>query len=72
MYSGFSIDPNAIYGEGDLVLGLGITQAALLKARRAGQLRFIRKGKRVLFRGQWLLDWVDGNTCRPAGGCADG
>lgn len=55
----FAIDPDAIYDDGTLVLALGLTFATLGRARRAGELRYTRKGKRVLYRGQWLIDWLE-------------
>ncbi len=59
MASTLTIEPNAIYDDGALVLGLSLTHAALARARRAGELRFARKGKRVLYRGQWIIDWLE-------------
>ena len=55
----FKIDPEGIYGDAELVLGLGLTFASLAKARRRCQLRYARKGKRILYRGHWVLDWLD-------------
>jgi hypothetical protein len=55
----FRIDPAAVYDDGTLVLGLGITHAALASARRRGALRFMKSGRRTLYRGQWVLDWLD-------------
>lgn len=55
----FRIDPAGIYDDSALVLGLGITQATLARARRAGELRFARKGKRTLYRGEWVLTWLE-------------
>lgn len=53
------IDPDGIYDDGVLVLILGLTHAALQKARRDGQLRHTRRGRRILYRGQWVIDWLD-------------
>jgi hypothetical protein len=53
------IDPDGIYDDGTLVLSLGLTHAALLRARRSGRLRHMRSGRRILYRGQWLIDWLD-------------
>jgi hypothetical protein len=55
----FCIQSDAIYDDSALVLGLGLTQATLARARRKGELRFSRKGRRVLYRGEWLLAWLD-------------
>jgi hypothetical protein len=53
-----SIDPTAIYDDGALYCALGLTAAALARARRSGRLRHSRQGKRVLYLGQWVLDWL--------------
>jgi hypothetical protein len=55
------IDPNTIYDEGAISLALDIPLSTLGRARREGRLRFARKGRRIFFRGQWLLDWFDTN-----------
>ncbi|MHC4619734.1 MAG: hypothetical protein ACYTEQ_18465 [Planctomycetota bacterium] len=67
MPQAFIVDPKAVYDNGDLLLGLGVTSSALAQARKAKQLRFARKGKRVLYRGQWVIDWLDSDS-RPGGG----
>jgi hypothetical protein len=53
-----SIAPDGIYDDGALYLALGLTPATLAQARRSGDLRFTRKGKRTLYLGQWVLDWI--------------
>lgn len=58
-----SIDPTAIYDDGALVLALGLTHATLLRARRDGDLRYTRKGKRVLYLGRWVVEWMEQNPC---------
>lgn len=63
----FRIDPAAVYDDGALVLTLGLTHAALSEARRSGDLRFFKNGRRVLYRGQWVLDWLDGTARRGIG-----
>ncbi len=68
MGEAFRIDPEAIYDDGALVVGLGVTQATLGRARRDGHLRSTRKGKRVLHLGRWVLDWLEG----PAGDSEQG
>jgi hypothetical protein len=52
-------DPDAFYHDGQLRLLLGITTATLIAARREGRLLFTRKGKRLLYRGQWVIDWLN-------------
>ena len=53
------IDATTVYDDSALVLGLNLTHATLARARRDGQLRFTRKGKRVLYLGRWILDWLE-------------
>jgi hypothetical protein len=60
------IDPHGVYDDGAVLLGLGIPTATLARARRAGRLRYTRQGKRVLYLGQWLLDWL-ANDAAPVG-----
>lgn len=55
----FTIDPNAVYRDGEIRLKLGVTSSALAKARREKTLKFSRQGHRILYRGQWLLDWLE-------------
>jgi hypothetical protein len=53
------IEPDSIYDDGSLRQALGLTPAALAAARRAGLLRYTRSGKRILYRGSWVLAWLD-------------
>jgi len=62
------IEPDAIYDDGAIILSLGITHSALTQARRSGNLRFNRSGKRVLYRGQWILDWLENGAISREGG----
>lgn len=55
----FDVRPDAIYTDADIRLGLGITSARLAKARRSGRLRHARQGKTILYRGRWILDWLE-------------
>ena len=38
-----------------------LTPASLAKARQGGTLRYSRKGKRILYLGQWILNWIAAN-----------
>jgi hypothetical protein len=51
-------DPDAYYHAGSIALALDVSQAALDRARRRGELRYVRRGRRVLIRGDWILDWL--------------
>ena len=55
----FTIDPNGIYDDAALVLALGLSTNAILGARRLGHLRFSRQGHRVLYLGQWIINWLE-------------
>jgi hypothetical protein len=52
------IDPAAIYSEGAVALALDIPLTTLRHARRRGELRYVRRGRRVLLHGRDLLDWL--------------
>ena len=62
------IDPDAIYDDGALVLTLGLTYAAIARARRNKRLRYTRNGRRILYRGQWIIDWLESDARRAGGG----
>jgi hypothetical protein len=52
------IIPEAVYSEDALTQVLGLSEAALRRARRKGALRYSRPGKRPLYLGQWVIDWL--------------
>ncbi len=54
----FIVARNAVYDDGALRLALGLTSATLCRERREGRLRYARKGNRILYLGQWVLDWL--------------
>ena len=62
MYSPPRIDPDAIYHNGDACLLLGLTSATLARARREHRLRFSRQGRAILYRGRWLLNWIESSA----------
>jgi hypothetical protein len=53
------IEPEALYDDTALHQALGLTPATLAAGRRAGTLRHARKGKRTLYKGAWVLDWLE-------------
>jgi hypothetical protein len=61
MVSSVSIQPDAFYDE-RLFQALEVSAATLARARREGCLRYTRKGKRTLYQGQWVLDWLGADT----------
>jgi len=60
----FLIRPDAIYTDGEVRLALDVTTAALARARRQRRLRFTAQGRAILYRGQWLLDWLESESRR--------
>jgi hypothetical protein len=58
MVAGVQLHPHAVYDDGALYCELGLTATALARARRSGRLRFTKQGKRILYLGQWIIDWL--------------
>jgi hypothetical protein len=56
------IEPEAVYDDGALRQALGLTATTLSAARRAGRLRYTRQGKRTLYKGSWVLAWLDSES----------
>ena len=53
------IDPQQWYSDGDIKTILDIQLDAQRKARDAGQLKYTQRGITCLYRGQWVLDWLE-------------
>ena len=66
------IDPQAIYDDASLVLGLGFTTATLARERRSGRLRYLKRGQRILYRGQDVSDWLTADPTPPQINAAKG
>jgi hypothetical protein len=62
MHKPVSIEPSQLYDDGALLLSVGLSPTALARARREGRLRFTRQGRRVLYLGQWVLDWLEADS----------
>lgn len=58
------IDEDGVYSDGDVRLLLGVTTATLARARRARTLRYSRQGHSLLYRGAWLLEWLERDADR--------
>jgi hypothetical protein len=56
------IDPDSIYDDDSLYAALGVSAQTLLRARRDGQLRYTRKGHRILYLGRWVMDWLEADA----------
>ena len=59
MIDGFPIDPLAVYDDSALSVALGVSAESLARARQTGDLRHTRKGRRILYLGQWILEWLE-------------
>lgn len=59
------IEPEALYDDRSLQHALGLSPATLAAARRSGALRFTRQGKRTLFKGAWVLAWLESDSTPP-------
>ena len=59
--------PDAVYDDGMVYLALGISPAALATARKSGALQFKRCGRRTIYLGSWLLEWLRGDSVRELG-----
>ena len=58
------IEADAIYTDGELRLMLGLPGATLARARRERKLRHTRQGRRLLYRGTWVLAWLEADADR--------
>jgi hypothetical protein len=67
MLTACKIDPGQVYDDGAVVLALNVSSSTLARARRDGTLRFARKGKRVFYLGEWLIDSLRGDASKEAG-----
>jgi hypothetical protein len=65
-HAGILIHPECFYDDEAVYTALGISQGTLARARRAGDLRFVRKGQRTLYLGRWLLAWLEVAEEEPA------
>jgi hypothetical protein len=52
---------DAIYDD-RFLYGLDLSAQTLARARRDGTLRYTRKGKRILYLGEWILAWLKNET----------
>jgi hypothetical protein len=53
-----TIHPTGIYSTDALCAMLDVSPQTLADARRAGELRSTRKGRRVIYLGEWVLTWL--------------
>ena len=62
MIESFPIDPKAVYDDSALSLALGVGAESLARARKTGELRHTRQGRRILYLGQWILEWLEADS----------
>jgi hypothetical protein len=60
-----TIAPDGVYDDTSLYETVGLTPTALATARRAGTLRYTRQGKRTLYLGRWIIDWLEAAAVKP-------
>jgi len=56
----YAIDPAAFYDDATLHKELRIRFASLTRARESGELKYTRRGGRIMYLGRWVLDWLTG------------
>lgn len=60
--SSIRIDPEAIFDDAAVYALLDVSAATLNRARRLNKLRYTRQGRRILYLGRWLLDWLEADA----------
>jgi hypothetical protein len=53
-----TIQPTGIYSNDHVCAMLDVSPDTLAEARRSGALRAVRKGRRWIYLGEWLLSWL--------------
>jgi hypothetical protein len=59
------IDASGIYDDDAVYAALQLCAPTLARARRDGRLRFTRQGRRILYLGRWVLDWLESDSIPP-------
>jgi hypothetical protein len=62
----FTIEPSAWYDSHVVLAIFGIGPETLARARREGVLRFSRRGRKTLYKGEWLQEWLCAENQREA------
>jgi hypothetical protein len=62
------IEPEALYDDGALHQAIGLSTATLAAARRSGALRHTRRGNLTLYKGAWILAWLESEAVGPDAG----
>lgn len=58
MVSAYVIPDDSIFDDEGLTKTLGIRFGSIEKARKAGELKYTRRGGRILYLGRWVKDWL--------------
>jgi hypothetical protein len=53
-----TLNPLAVYSGDQLSAILDVGEATLADARRSGALRSVKKGRRVIYLGEWVIAWL--------------
>ena len=62
MTSPATIEREAVYSQSQVKLLLGISIRSIGDACRASELQFTFRARRRFFKGQWLIDWLEGQA----------
>jgi hypothetical protein len=62
MIESILIDPEALYDDGSLRQAVGLTRSSLARARKGGSLRYTHQGKRILYKGAWIIAWLEADA----------
>ena len=60
MATATKINRGTFYDMEWLELEAGLRYSSIQRARKDGRLRFTRQGGKILFRGDWVEDWLTG------------
>lgn len=52
------IDPEAMYDDDALCKLLRLRRGSMERARKSGELRYTRRGGRILYVGRWVREWL--------------
>ncbi|MBK9383958.1 MAG: helix-turn-helix domain-containing protein [Planctomycetes bacterium] len=60
---GVRLDADAVFCEQDLADALGVRCSTLRRARRSGEIRYIQRGRSILYRGDAVRAWLESPIC---------
>jgi hypothetical protein len=64
------IHPDTFFTTEGLHKATGLPPGALLRARREGRLRYCVQAGRVIYRGAWVLAWLEGEARQEVSGAS--